>query len=109
MGRSLASKVTIILKDYVDGERINCHKCSLFLLLVFFVFFVLLNLPPGKKPLDWNTRMRVVAVVAKGLEYLHDKMKPPVIYRDLKCSNILLGYDYHPKLFDFGGKSRFNR
>ncbi|AES67537.2 receptor Serine/Threonine kinase [Medicago truncatula] len=60
------------------------------------------DLPPGKKPLDWNTRMRIAAGVAKGLEYLHDEMKPPVIYRDLKCSNILLGDDYHPKLSDFG-------
>ncbi|CAN4118170.1 unnamed protein product [Withania somnifera] len=28
--------------------------------------------------------------------------KPPVIYRDLKCSNILLGEGYHAKLSDFG-------
>ncbi|XP_024636619.1 probable serine/threonine-protein kinase PBL7 [Medicago truncatula] len=60
------------------------------------------DLSPGEKPLDWNTRMKIAAGAAKGLEYLHDKMKPPVIYRDLKCSNILLGDDYHPKLSDFG-------
>lgn len=29
-------------------------------------------------------------------------MNPPTIYRDLKCSNILLGEGYHPKLSDFG-------
>lgn len=52
--------------------------------------------------LDWNTRMKIAAGAARGLEYLHDKMKPPVIYRDLKCSNILLGEGYHPKLSDFG-------
>ncbi|KAL2533682.1 Serine/threonine-protein kinase CDL1 [Abeliophyllum distichum] len=57
---------------------------------------------PGKKPLDWNTRMKIAAGAAKGLEYLHDKASPPVIYRDLKCSNILLGENYHPKLSDFG-------
>jgi serine/threonine protein kinase len=57
---------------------------------------------PDKKRLDWNTRMKVAAGAAKGLEYLHDKASPPVIYRDLKCSNILLGEDYHPKLSDFG-------
>ncbi|XP_048324327.1 probable serine/threonine-protein kinase PBL5 isoform X2 [Ziziphus jujuba] len=57
---------------------------------------------PGRKVLDWNTRMKIAAGAAKGLEYLHDKMKPPVIYRDLKCSNILLGEGYHPKLSDFG-------
>nr|CAD1841969.1 unnamed protein product [Ananas comosus var. bracteatus] len=57
---------------------------------------------PDKKRLDWNTRMRIAAGAAKGLEYLHDKANPPVIYRDLKCSNILLGEGYHPKLSDFG-------
>ncbi|KAB1218018.1 Serine/threonine-protein kinase PBS1 [Morella rubra] len=60
------------------------------------------DLPPDKKRLDWNTRMKIAAGAAKGLEYLHDKANPPVIYRDLKCSNILLGEDYQPKLSDFG-------
>ncbi|CAJ1956040.1 unnamed protein product [Sphenostylis stenocarpa] len=60
------------------------------------------DLPRTRKPLDWNTRMKIAAGAARGLEYLHDKMKPPVIYRDLKCSNILLGEGYHPKLSDFG-------
>ena len=46
--------------------------------------------------------MKIAAGAAKGLEYLHNEMKPPVIYRDLKCSNILLGEGYHPKLSDFG-------
>lgn len=66
----------------------------------FFHFYT--DLPPGTKPLDWNSRMKIAAGAAKGLEYLHDKMYPPVIYRDLKCSNILLGEGYHPKLSDFG-------
>ncbi|KAL7136557.1 hypothetical protein ABFS83_10G038900 [Erythranthe nasuta] len=57
---------------------------------------------PGNKHIDWNTRMKIAAGAAKGLEYLHDKANPPVIYRDLKCSNILLGEGYHPKLSDFG-------
>lgn len=60
------------------------------------------DLTPGKKILDWNTRMKIAAGAAKGLEYLHDKASPPVIYRDLKCSNILLDEGYYPKLSDFG-------
>ncbi|XP_071702728.1 serine/threonine-protein kinase PBL27-like [Rutidosis leptorrhynchoides] len=60
------------------------------------------DLQPDKEPLDWNTRMKIAAGAAKGLEYLHDKANPPVIYRDLKSSNILLDEDFHPKLSDFG-------
>ncbi|XP_060185016.1 probable serine/threonine-protein kinase PBL7 [Lycium barbarum] len=60
------------------------------------------ELSPDKRRLDWNTRMKIAAGAAKGLEYLHDKANPPVIYRDLKCSNILLDEDYNPKLSDFG-------
>lgn len=57
---------------------------------------------PNKKHLDWNTRMKIASGAARGLEYLHDKMKSPVIYRDLKGSNILLDEDFNPKLSDFG-------
>ncbi|CAD5184069.1 probable serine/threonine-protein kinase PBL7 isoform X1 [Musa acuminata AAA Group] len=60
------------------------------------------DLSPNKRRLDWNTRMKIAAGAAKGLEYLHDMASPPVIYRDLKCSNILLDEGYHPKLSDFG-------
>ncbi|KAL5717402.1 non-specific serine/threonine protein kinase [Ranunculus cassubicifolius] len=60
------------------------------------------DLPPDKEALDWNTRMKIAAGAAKGLEYLHDKANPPVIYRDFKSSNILLGEGFHPKLSDFG-------
>ncbi|KAK2387314.1 serine/threonine-protein kinase PBS1 [Trifolium repens] len=62
----------------------------------------LLDLAPGKKPLDWKTRMKIAAGAAKGLEYLHEQANPPVIYRDFKASNILLDENYNPKLSDFG-------
>ncbi|KAH6804877.1 Protein kinase superfamily protein [Perilla frutescens var. frutescens] len=60
------------------------------------------GLPLDQNHLDWNTRMKIAAGIAKGLEYLHDKANPPVIYRNLNCSNILLDEGYHPKLSDFG-------
>ena len=62
----------------------------------------LLDLAPGKKPLDWTTRMKIAAGAAKGLEYLHEQANPPVIYRDFKASNILLDENFNPKLSDFG-------
>uniref|UniRef100_A0A7C9B083 Receptor protein serine/threonine kinase n=1 Tax=Opuntia streptacantha TaxID=393608 RepID=A0A7C9B083_OPUST len=60
------------------------------------------DLPLDREPLDWNTRMKIAVGAAKGLEYLHDEANRPVIYRDLKPSNILLVGEYHPKLSDFG-------
>ncbi|KAL6521834.1 hypothetical protein OROGR_018403 [Orobanche gracilis] len=60
------------------------------------------DLKPGMQPLDWNTRMKIAAGAAKGLDFLHNGADPPVIYRDLKSSNILLDQRFHPKLSDFG-------
>ena len=57
---------------------------------------------PPKKPIDWNTRMKIALGVARGLEYLHHKIDPPVIYRDLKSANVLLGEGFDPKISDFG-------
>ncbi|KAH8505557.1 hypothetical protein H0E87_012692 [Populus deltoides] len=34
------------------------------------------EVPPGKNWLDWNTRMKIAAGAAKGLEHLHDKASP---------------------------------
>lgn len=62
----------------------------------------LYDLDPGKEPLSWNARIKIAVGAARGLEYLHCKANPPVIYRDLKSANILLDNDYHPKLSDFG-------
>ncbi|XP_057417843.1 probable serine/threonine-protein kinase PBL23 [Lotus japonicus] len=58
--------------------------------------------PPGRKPLDWQTRMKIAKGAAEGLEYLHEEADTPVIYRDFKSSNILLDENFNPKLSDFG-------
>ncbi|KAK9109467.1 hypothetical protein Sjap_017527 [Stephania japonica] len=62
----------------------------------------LFDLTPDKAPLDWNTRIKIAVGAAQGLEYLHCKADPPVIYRDLKSANILLDDEFNPKLSDFG-------
>lgn len=64
--------------------------------------FVLAEIGPEQKPLDWITRMKIAEGAAKGLEYLHETANPSVIYRDFKASNILLDEKFNPKLSDFG-------
>ncbi|XAR58716.1 Non-specific serine/threonine protein kinase [Bertholletia excelsa] len=62
----------------------------------------LFDLPPTQKPLNWSTRMKIALDAAQGLEYLHEKASPPVIYGDLKSSSILLDDEYNAKLSDVG-------
>ncbi|CAL5416248.1 unnamed protein product [Camellia sinensis] len=62
----------------------------------------LFDIEPDKEPLSWSTRMKIAVGAARGLEYLHCKASPPVIYRDLKSANILLDENFNPKLSDFG-------
>ncbi|MCO5563597.1 hypothetical protein L7F22_017244 [Adiantum nelumboides] len=57
----------------------------------------------GNPPiLNWETRMRIALDSAKGLEYLHECVSPPVIHRDFKSSNILLDSNFNAKVSDFG-------
>ncbi|XP_076954663.1 putative serine/threonine-protein kinase PBL10 [Bidens hawaiensis] len=52
------------------------------------------------QPLSWTLRLKVALGAAKGLAYLHSP-EANVIYRDFKCSNILIDSDYNAKLSDF--------
>ncbi|ESQ49834.1 hypothetical protein EUTSA_v10020274mg [Eutrema salsugineum] len=77
----------LLVYDYVSGGSLQDH----------------LHEPRSDgQPMDWTTRMKIAYGAAQGLDYLHDKANPPVIYRDLKASNVLLDDDLCPKLSDFG-------
>jgi len=51
--------------------------------------------------LDWMQRVQIAVGAAKGLEYLHEKVQPSIIHRDIRSSNILLFEDFKAKIADF--------
>ncbi|KAK2972135.1 hypothetical protein RJ640_007196 [Escallonia rubra] len=60
------------------------------------------HLHGGLSPLNWTLRLKVAMQAAKGLEYLHHEVEPPVVHRDVKSSNILLDADWGARIADFG-------
>ncbi|KAM0846207.1 hypothetical protein ACQ4PT_055825 [Festuca glaucescens] len=51
----------------------------------------------------WHTRYGIIKGICKGLEYLHEKLKPdPMYHLDLKPANVLLDENMSPKIADFG-------
>jgi hypothetical protein len=59
-----------------------------------------------EKPVSGETAARIVAGIAAGLAYAHDR---GVIHRDIKPGNILLTDDLTPKITDWGMSTRLER
>ncbi|KAJ1286655.1 hypothetical protein BS78_03G368800 [Paspalum vaginatum] len=51
--------------------------------------------------LDWMQRVKIAVDAAKGLEYLHEKVQPSIVHRDIRSSNVLLFEDFKAKIADF--------
>ncbi|KAF8684311.1 hypothetical protein HU200_044362 [Digitaria exilis] len=51
--------------------------------------------------LSWAQRVKIAYGAARGLEYLHEKVQPPIVHRDVRSSNVLLFDGYDSKLADF--------
>lgn len=51
--------------------------------------------------LTWNQRVKIAYGAAKGLEYLHEKVQPPIVHRDIRSSNVLVFDDFLSKIADF--------
>ncbi|KAI4349156.1 hypothetical protein L6164_009788 [Bauhinia variegata] len=60
------------------------------------------HLHGGLSPLNWSLRLKISMQAAKGLEYLHKELTPPIVHRDVKSSNILLDSEWSARIADFG-------
>ncbi|KAM5563577.1 G-type lectin S-receptor-like serine/threonine-protein kinase LECRK1 [Rosa sericea] len=50
----------------------------------------------------WDERVRIAVDVARGLLYLHEECKSPIIHCDIKPQNILMDEFWNAKISDFG-------
>lgn len=53
-------------------------------------------------PIAWQDRFRIAAEIGSGLLFLHKAKPGPLVHRDLRAANILLGANYASKISDFG-------
>nr|QAS62447.1 LRR receptor-like serine/threonine-protein kinase RCH1 [Sedum alfredii] len=52
--------------------------------------------------LEWDLRYQIILGAAQGLSYLHHDCVPPIVHRDIKANNILIGLQFEPYIADFG-------
>ncbi|KAG2541943.1 hypothetical protein PVAP13_9NG665714 [Panicum virgatum] len=56
----------------------------------------------SSRVLDWRARFGIMAGVARGLAYLHERCQERIVHCDVKPENILLDAGLRPKVADFG-------
>lgn len=49
-------------------------------------------------PLSFVERIKIAFGTAEGIKHLHEYSDPPLVHRDVKSANILLGRDLIPKV-----------
>ena len=70
-----------------------------YLKMIDYWFHTTGNKGANQTPLDWDTRMKIAAGAALGLEYLHDE---GIMHGNIKSSNILLTKNYTACVSDYG-------
>nr|KYP43363.1 putative inactive receptor kinase At5g58300 family [Cajanus cajan] len=60
------------------------------------------NRASGRTPLDWNSRIKISAGIARGIAHIHSVGGPKFTHGNVKSSNVLLNQDNDGCISDFG-------
>ncbi|KAK7392415.1 hypothetical protein VNO78_20854 [Psophocarpus tetragonolobus] len=66
------------------------------------LYYTFLGSEERRMRFHWETRRDVSIGVARGLDFLHEDLKPHIVHRDIKAKNILLDRNFTSKISDFG-------
>lgn len=90
--------VSILGFSEAPGERIIVSEFVGMMSLDFYLH----QDNDGASLLDWGRRLRVAAGVARGVEYLHEVVVPPIVHGCVKPSNVLLDLMFFARVCDYG-------
>lgn len=70
-----------------------------FLVFELMELGALRGLLASQRAMPWPSRQQLAVDIARGMQHLHSI---PILHRDLKSDNVLIGADMHAKIADFG-------
>ncbi|CAI0379657.1 unnamed protein product [Linum tenue] len=85
-------KQRFLVYEYLSNGNLQDHLNAIFIAGI------------GEAKMDWTQRLKVAIGAARGLAYLHSPSAVgiPIVHRDFKSTNVLLGDNFEAKISDFG-------
>lgn len=70
-------------------------------MIINFVSKLMLGEEKNRAKFSWTARREIALGLARGLAYIQEGIKPHIVHRDIKPSDILLDKNLNAKISDF--------